>query len=323
MSKNFVPRTTVDRNSSVETSAGAELLGTQRVMPIPERPSEEGSMDSDACPSLTASENELVIDRAFEITQAPPPNRSNTFTPRRPVADNSLNAVTVNGMAHNPLARSQNISMLPNDSIRNLYRVIPNGGNDSMLPIANHYTSIHGFCPSATDPNSKQCEPQTAFLTYVKDEASLVETQNLADVLITSGINIKIDFYDKKLMGMGINQWINDNIQESDHIIVCINKSYKSAVSETYGGSSENVKHAITVYNQLQTILMNANSMNYRILPVIVGNATRDDVPLVFQNTFVYRWPQHYEEILRRVFKIPERKPPALGRPPKMVLEKY
>lgn len=155
----------------------------------------------------------------------------------------------------------------------------------------------------------EQCK--NVFITYSVDTAK--EIVNFASFLRNQGFNPAIDVFEKSIMYMDVNKWMDRYLKDkSVLIIVVISPKYKMDVEGD--GMDEHGLHTKYIYTQIQTEFIQQRCLNFRLVPVLFPNATKKHVPLWLQTTRIYRWPHDRNDLLLRLLREERYIAPPIGK---------
>lgn len=168
----------------------------------------------------------------------------------------------------------------------------------------------------------------SVFITYAEEQQNPAFKRvvlQLTKTLLSNGIQVRLDMLESTLMSMSVSSWLDDNIQKCDFVIVCVSPSYKAEVAQQdlLETPDPHSLHTRYIYSRLLTEYIQNGSRNYRFIPVLMGGATRRDLPSWFLDTNVYEWPQQYEAIIYRLFRKEKYIQPRVGPPPRCTVEAY
>ncbi|XP_061700859.1 E3 ubiquitin ligase TRAF3IP2-like [Syngnathoides biaculeatus] len=129
-------------------------------------------------------------------------------------------------------------------------------------------------------------ESRNIFITYSSD--SSCEMIALVDFLSKHGFQPTMDTVDRPCTNADDTTWEHAFITDpSAPIIVAISPRYKADVE----GSTVHARglHTKHIYAMMQHEFIQQGSLNFRFIPVLVLDASQEDVPAWLQNTRVYR----------------------------------
>ncbi|XP_061899261.1 E3 ubiquitin ligase TRAF3IP2 [Entelurus aequoreus] len=143
-------------------------------------------------------------------------------------------------------------------------------------------------------------EYRNVFVTYSVDIA--VEMTPFTKFLTSHGFKPAIDIFDSPIRRMGITRWMDRFLNDqSVVIIVAISPKYKEVVEGD--GNDEHGMHTKYIHNQIQNEFIQQGCLNFRFIPVLFPNTTKEHVPRWLQNTRIYKWPQDTQDLLLRLLR--------------------
>lgn len=146
---------------------------------------------------------------------------------------------------------------------------------------------------------SEECK--SVFITYSVDTAK--DMIPFTKFLIANGFQPSIDIFDNPIRSMDTTKWMDRFLNDkSVLIIVVISPQYKQDVDGV--GGDEHVLHTKYIHNQIQNEFIQQGCLNYRLVPVLFPNATKNHVPHWLRSTRLYHWPQDGPDLLLRLFRM-------------------
>lgn len=158
-------------------------------------------------------------------------------------------------------------------------------------------------------------QPPRAFISYSHDsEDHKNRVLALANQLRQDGIDAQIDQY-LVVPTQGFPRWMEQQIKESDFVLVVCTSTYSKRFSgdeepgKGLGGRWEGA--IITQHLYMQ------GANNSTFIPILIGDATSKDIPILLAGTVYYRpdTPDGYEALYRRLSNQHATPPPPLGTP--------
>lgn len=138
------------------------------------------------------------------------------------------------------------------------------------------------------------------FITYSSDTAE--EIIPFVKFLTDQGFRPSIDIFDNPLRRMGITKWMDSFLDDkSVLIIVVISPKYKEDVEGE--GEDEHGLHTKYIHNQMQSEFIQQKCLNFRLVPVLFPNGTKQHVPKWLQDTRIYHWPRDIQDLLLRLLR--------------------
>lgn len=143
-------------------------------------------------------------------------------------------------------------------------------------------------------------EYRNLFITYSMDTAK--EMFPFVKFLTDQGFNPAIDMFDNPVRRMDITKWMDSFLNDkSVLIIVVVSPKYKEDVEGD--GDDEHGLHTKYIHNQIQSEFIQQKCLNFRLVPVLFPNATKQHVPKWLHNTSIYHWPRDVQDLLLRLVR--------------------
>lgn len=148
-------------------------------------------------------------------------------------------------------------------------------------------------------------ECKNIFITYSSDAA--LEVGPFAEFLTKQGFRPTVDRPDTSA-----NCWREGFLKDpSILIIIAISPKYKTDVE---GIAVDNHgRHTKYIHSMMENEFIQQGSLNFRFIPVLFLNASKEDVPRWLQDTIVYHWPRHSEDLLLRLLRRERYVPPPVA----------
>ncbi|XP_008304759.1 adapter protein CIKS [Stegastes partitus] len=199
----------------------------------------------------------------------------------------------------------------PHQQLNPQHRNVPRGSvpqfaappRDVMLEVSvdpSHPTGPRAATREVRKTISLPEECRNVFITYSMDTAE--DILIFVNFLISQGFNPAIDMFESPIQRLGITKWMDSFLNDkSVLIIVVISPKYKKDVEEV--GCDEHGLHTKYIHNQIQNEYIQQGCLNFRLVPVLFPNATKNHVPSWLRNTRIYRWPQDNQDIVLRLLR--------------------
>lgn len=149
-------------------------------------------------------------------------------------------------------------------------------------------------------------ECRNIFITYSSDASS--EIIPFVEFLTQQGFRPTIDTFDSP----DINVWRDGFLKDpSTLIIIALSPKYKADIEGT--AVDNHGLHTKYLHSVMQNEFIGQGSLNFRFIPVLFLNASQDHIPSWLQNTRVYHWPHHAEDLLLRLLWKERYAPPPVA----------
>lgn len=158
-------------------------------------------------------------------------------------------------------------------------------------------------------PGMEEKSQLSAFICYLYEKGSsdvMSDVLAIEATLKSAGISPRVDYREEDLRGLNKNGWLQDCMDNSSVIIICVNPSFKSILRSYRSQSDENDANAETYFlmDMLITKYRGEGCKNYNVLPLLIAGARFMDLPTWLQNTNVYRWPKDCEKLIQRILAL-------------------
>uniref|UniRef100_UPI00358E6EBF E3 ubiquitin ligase TRAF3IP2-like isoform X7 n=1 Tax=Myxine glutinosa TaxID=7769 RepID=UPI00358E6EBF len=157
------------------------------------------------------------------------------------------------------------------------------------------------------------------FITYSVD--SMKDVVQLAKFLRANGFDTMLDAFASELRGLDKIKWMNQYLlDEKCMIIIAVSPAYIQDIEESYVDDlDEHSLHTKYIYRQMQNLFISQGSLNFRFIPVLMPNASKEDLPCWLHSTLVFRWPGEPAQILLRLLREEMVQAPPIGRLPAII----
>lgn len=155
----------------------------------------------------------------------------------------------------------------------------------------------------------------TVFISYSHDTTDhAARVLALADRLRSDGIDCQLDQY-VAAPAEGWPRWTERQIDKAEFVLmVCTPTYYRRFAGEETPGTGQGVRWEGHLVYQL---FYNADTVNQKFIPVLLGGANPSDIPTPFRGFQHYRpeTPDGYEQLCRHLTGQPATPPPPVGTP--------
>ncbi|XP_041067673.1 E3 ubiquitin ligase TRAF3IP2 isoform X1 [Carcharodon carcharias] len=166
-------------------------------------------------------------------------------------------------------------------------------------------------------------EQRKVFVTYATDNDKHVEEViKFVALLIRNGFETQIDMFEQHFRSINKIDWMERYINDKGYLIIIVisPKYWEAVTSQNFElKNDEHSLNTVFIYKQLQNEFIQNGSKNFRFVPIIFPGANMKHVPSWLQNTHVYCWPMHSQDILRRLMRLEKYNPPPVGELPTII----
>ncbi|XP_033478382.1 uncharacterized protein traf3ip2l [Epinephelus lanceolatus] len=170
---------------------------------------------------------------------------------------------------------------------------------------------------------SLSLEQRKVFVTYEADNDKHVnEIINFVALLRHNGFDTHIDIFEQQFRSISKIDFMERYLSEKEYLIIIIisPKYYETVTASPVGlENDERTFNTVYIHKQLQNEFIQNGSKNFRFIPIVFPGAKKCHVPNWLQNTHVYEWPLHRDDILRRLMRVEKYNPPPIGELPTIV----
>ena len=151
------------------------------------------------------------------------------------------------------------------------------------------------------------------FISYSHDSDRHEEgVRHLADQLRRDGIDCRLDQYVES-PPEGWPSWMDQQLEDANFVIVVGSAGYREKVRarrNRKGGHGVRFESVLFIQD-----LYDSGAWNEKFIPVLLGDAERDDIPKILRGSTYYRadTKEGYENLYRRLTGQPRFVPPSLG----------
>ncbi|XP_055087096.1 E3 ubiquitin ligase TRAF3IP2-like [Periophthalmus magnuspinnatus] len=141
-----------------------------------------------------------------------------------------------------------------------------------------------------------------------------------AEFLSKQGFRPTIDVVDIPVNCTDINRWRDGFLKDpSTLIIIAISPKYKADV-EGIAVDTQGL-HTKYIHSMIQNEFIQQGCLNFRFIPVLFLNTSQEHVPSWLQNTKVYHWPLHSEDLLLRLLRKERYAPPTVAKEISVIIQ--
>ncbi|XP_075937651.1 uncharacterized protein traf3ip2l isoform X2 [Anarhichas minor] len=165
-------------------------------------------------------------------------------------------------------------------------------------------------------------EQRRVFVTYEADDDKHVnEIINFVALLRHNGFDTHIDIFEQQFRSISKIDFMERYLSEKEYLIIIIisPKYYDTVTASPVSQNDERTFNTVYIHKQLQNEFIQNGSKNFRFIPIVFPGAKKCHVPNWLQNTHVYQWPLHRDDILRRLMRVEKYNPPPIGELPTII----
>jgi hypothetical protein len=161
-------------------------------------------------------------------------------------------------------------------------------------------------------------EPLRVFISYTKTSTEHQDrVRDLAKYLRENGVDARLDIWHLR-PGMDIPQWMCNELDQADRVLIICNEEYASRASGRLGGVGWEMR-------LIQGDLLQSQSSNpKKYLPILRGDFEDKSVPSFLRGVYALTWTESdmetiREQLLQEIYEVFEQAP-IIGQPPRYVL---
>jgi hypothetical protein len=163
-------------------------------------------------------------------------------------------------------------------------------------------------------------EPLRVFISYTRTSIEHQEwVRDLAKYLRKNGIDARLDIWHLR-PGMDLPQWMCNEIDQADRVLIICNEEYASKASGRLGGVGWEIR-------LIQGDLLQSQSSNpKKYLPILKGRFNEKSVPSFLRGVYALTWndsdaKEVEDQLLREIYEVFD-EAPVLGQPPRFLLNR-
>lgn len=161
-------------------------------------------------------------------------------------------------------------------------------------------------------------EPLRVFISYTRTSVEHQDwVRDLAKYLRENGIDARLDVWHLR-PGMDLPQWMCNELDQADRVLIVCNEEYASKASGRLGGVGWEIR-------VIQGDLLQSQSSNpKKYLPIFRGHFNEKSVPSFLRGVYALTWSDSdtrevKERLLREIYEVFD-EAPVLGQPPRFLL---
>jgi TIR domain len=161
-------------------------------------------------------------------------------------------------------------------------------------------------------------EPLRVFISYTRTSIEHQDwVRDLAKYLRENGVDARLDIWHLR-PGMDLPQWMCNELDQADRVLVICNEEYASKASGRLGGVGWEIR-------LIQGDLLQSQSSNpKKYLPILREHFTEKSVPSFLRGVYALTWTNGdpkgiKEQLLRELYEVFD-EAPAIGKPPRFLL---
>jgi hypothetical protein len=163
-------------------------------------------------------------------------------------------------------------------------------------------------------------EPLRVFISYTRTSIEHQDwVRDLARYLRENGVDARLDIWHLR-PGMDVPQWMCNELDQADRVMIICNEEYASKASGRLGGVGWEIR-------LIQGDLLQSQSSNpKKYLPILRGHFNDKSVPSFLRGVYALTWndsdtKEIKDQLLREIYEVFD-EAPILGQPPRFLLSR-
>uniref|UniRef100_A0A8C4QHY4 SEFIR domain-containing protein n=1 Tax=Eptatretus burgeri TaxID=7764 RepID=A0A8C4QHY4_EPTBU len=155
------------------------------------------------------------------------------------------------------------------------------------------------------------------FITYSFD--SMKDVVHLAKFLRANGFDTMVS--EILIPIQNLSSWMSKSFtNDKCMIIIAVSPAYSQDIEESsVDNLNEHSLHTKYIHRQMQSRFISQGSLNFRFIPVLMPNASKEDLPCWLHSTLVFHWPDEPARLMLRLLREEMVQVPPIGRLPAII----